>query len=60
MHVLANSSSGAKVARCSLRRKFDRGDLGVADACIGTIAVRIGQLPMGTNQSAIGSAQCHG
>lgn len=56
MHVLTNSSSGAKVARYSLRRKFDTDDRGVAASRIATIAFRIGQLPMGTNQSAIGSA----
>lgn len=42
MRVSTNSSSDAKVARCSLRRKFDSDDLGVAASRIGTIAVRIG------------------
>ena len=56
MHVSMSSSSGAKVARCSLRRKFDTDDRGVAASRIATIAVRIRQLPMGTNQSAIRNA----
>ena len=42
MHVLTNSSSGAKVARCSLSCKFGSDSRGVAASRIATIAVRIG------------------